>query len=47
MCEFIRYVPEKSIKILKSWINELEVNIKITNARKTKLETLDLAMVHH
>lgn len=37
MCEFIRYVPEKSIKILKSWINELEVNIKITNARKTKL----------
>ena len=37
MCEFIRYVPEKSTKILKSWINELEVNIKITNARKTKL----------
>lgn len=37
MCEFIRYVPENSIKILKSWINELEVNIKITNARKTKL----------
>ena len=37
MCEFIRYVPEKSIEILKSWINELEVNIKITNARKTKL----------
>lgn len=37
MSDFINYVPKNSVKILKSWINELEIDIIITNARKTKL----------
>ena len=36
MC-FYKYVPENSIKILKSWIEELDIDIKIITPRKTKL----------
>ena len=34
MSDFINYVPKNSVKILKSWINELEIDIIITNARR-------------
>ena len=37
MCVFAKYVPENSIKILKSWIEELDIDIKIITPRKTKL----------
>ena len=37
MCVFAKYVPENSVKILKSWIEELDIDIKIITPRKTKL----------
>lgn len=37
MCNFATYVPESSVKILQSWIDELDIDIKIVNPRKTKL----------
>ena len=37
MSSFRSYVPTKSYKLLQCWINELKVEIKISNPRKTKL----------
>ena len=31
------FLPEKSFPKIKQWINELDVQLKITNPRKTKL----------
>ena len=34
---FASFVPEKSVKILQCWVDDLDVDIKILNPRKTKL----------
>lgn len=37
MTSFYSFVPKKSNKLLACWVNELNINIKISNPRKTKL----------
>ena len=37
MDAFNSFVPEKCNKLLRCWVDELQLNIKISNPRKTKL----------
>jgi SprT protein len=37
MSSFYSFVPEKSNKLLQCWVDNLKVNIEISNPRKTKL----------
>ena len=37
MSVFTSFVPQKSNKLLECWVNELNINVKVTNPRRTKL----------
>ena len=37
MNSFYSFVPDKSHKLLECWLDELKVNVKLANPRKTKL----------
>ena len=37
MSPFYSFVPEKSNKLLKCWVDELKVKVEVSNPRKTKL----------
>ncbi len=37
MSAFNSFVPQKSNQLLECWVNDLNINIKVTNPRRTKL----------